>query len=142
MSHNGPTMPPEVNASATRSMTVTPEIIETYAALTGDRNPLHFDEAFTAKTRFGRLIAQGGITTGLLHALVAMDLPGPGSVFVNQSWKFPKPVYIGDTITATGTITSANPSRSFFEMTFEVQNQDGETVLTGEATLYQATPRE
>jgi acyl dehydratase len=119
-------------------MLVTAETVHAYAELTGDRNPLHFDAAFVAKTRFGRLIAQGGIATGLLHALVAMDLPGPGSVFVNQSWSFPKPVYIGDTITATGTVTQARPSRGFYQMSFEVRNQDGDAVLTGEATLYQA----
>jgi acyl dehydratase len=133
-------MDAEVGASATRSMTVTAETVEAYAALTGDRNPLHFDEAFVAQTRFGKLIAQGGIATGLLHALVAMDLPGPGSVFVNQTWSFLSPVYIGDTITATGTVTSARPSRGFYQMSFEVRNQVGEAVLTGEATVYRATP--
>ena len=133
-------MDAEVGASAFRTMTVTAETVEAYAALSGDRNPLHFDAAFAARTRFGGLIAQGGITTGLLHALVAMDLPGPGSVFVNQAWSFPRPVYIGDTITATGTITSARSSRGFYQMSFEVLNQDGEVVLTGEATIYRATP--
>jgi acyl dehydratase len=132
-------MQPEPGTSASRSLTVTLEAVEAYATLTGDRNPLHFDEAFVAKTRFGRLIAQGGIATGLLHALVAMDLPGPGSVFVSQAWSFPKPVYIGDTITATATITSAKPSRGFYQMRFEVANQDGETVLTGDATVYRVT---
>ncbi len=59
-----------------------------------------FDEEFAAGTKFGRLVAQGGITTGLLHALVATDIPGPGTVFLNQNWQFIAPVYIGDTITA------------------------------------------
>jgi acyl dehydratase len=115
-------------------------MLEAYAQITGDRNPLHFDEAFAAGTRFGRLIAQGGIATGLLHALVAMDLPGPGSVFVRQSWTFPKPVYVGDTITAEGTVTSANERRSMYEMSFRITNQDGEAVLEGEALVYQAKP--
>jgi 3-hydroxybutyryl-CoA dehydratase len=83
-------------------LTVTQDAVEAYAGITGDYNPLHFDEAFTSKTRFGRLIAQGGLATGLLHALVAMDLPGPGSVFMSQSWSFPRPVYIGDTLTDGG----------------------------------------
>ena len=133
-------MQPEPGTSASRSLTVTLEAVEAYAALTGDRNPLHFDEAFVAKTRFGRLIAQGGIATGLLHALVAMDLPGAGSVFVSQAWSFPKPVYIGDTITATGKVTSARPSRGFYQMSFEVSNQDEQIVLSGEATVFQAIP--
>ncbi len=119
---------------------MTQEAVDAYAAITGDYNPLHFDEAFTAKTRFGRLISQGGLATGLLHALVAMDLPGPGSVFMSQTWSFPKPVYIGDTLTAEGEVTSARKSRHIYGMAFTVRNQDGETVLTGDATLYQAVP--
>jgi acyl dehydratase len=119
-------------------MTVDATVVSAYAELTGDRNPLHFDAEFTAKTRFKRLMAQGGIATGLLHALVAMDLPGAGSVFVRQSWKFPKPVFIGDTITASGTITSAQPKRSMAEMEFRVTNQDGDVVLEGDALVYQA----
>ncbi len=130
----------QVGDSATRSLAVTAETVEAFAQLTGDRNPLHFDEAFVRGTRYDGLLAQGGLATGLLHALVAMDLPGPGSVFVRQAWSFPRPVYIGDTIAARGEVTSVRPRRSFAEMTFEVTNQRGETVLEGEALLYQAIP--
>ena len=87
----------QVEQTARRSMRVTAKHVEQYAQLTGDRNPQHFDEAFAAGPQFGRLVAQGGITTGLLHALVAMDMPGPGTVFLNQTWQFTAPVYIGDT---------------------------------------------
>ena len=99
-----PTIELTVGQKATRSMQVTAAHVRTYAELSGDYNPLHFDEDFCAKTRFGRLVAQGGLTTGLLHALVAMDMPGPGTVFLNQNWKFTAPVYIGDTITAEATV--------------------------------------
>jgi len=119
-------------------MTIDASVVQKFAEITGDYNPLHFDEAFAAKTRFGRLIAQGGLATGLLHALVAMDLPGAGSVFVRQSWKFPKPVYIGDTITAVGTIKSVQAKRRMAEMEFRVTNQVGDVVLEGEALVYQA----
>jgi acyl dehydratase len=129
-----------VGQQASREMTVTADSVRAFAELTGDYNPLHFDEGFTSRTRFGRLMAQGGITTGLLHALVAMDVPGPGTVFVRQQWSFPRPVYIGDTIRATGTVTSVRASRSLAEMEFVVTNQDGEDVLTGHATVYQAQP--
>jgi acyl dehydratase len=118
-------------------MTVTAEAVATFAELTGDYNPLHFDEAFARGTRFGALIAQGGIATGLLHALVAMDLPGPGSVFIKQEWTFPAPVRIGDTITATGTVESWRANRSMGVMRFEIVNQHGDTVLHGEATVMQ-----
>ena len=123
---------------ATRSLAVDEGTVAAYAEITGDRNPLHFDEAFAARTRFGRLIAQGGIATGLLYALVAMDLPGAGSVFVRQSWKFPKPVFIGDTITAEAVVTSVNERRRLAEMEFRIVNQDGYVVLEGEALVHQA----
>jgi acyl dehydratase len=119
-------------------MTIDADVVRKFAEITGDYNPLHFEEAFAAKTRFRRLIAQGGLATGLLHALVAMDLPGAGSVFVRQSWKFPKPVYIGDTITAVGTIKSVQAKRAMAEMEFRVTNQSGDVVLEGDALVYQA----
>jgi|TARA_Y100000031_G_scaffold97058_1_gene106484 acyl dehydratase len=126
-----------VGQTATRDLTVTPESVRSFAELTGDYNPLHFDEAFASGTRFKGLIAQGGIATGLLHALMAMDMPGPGSVFMRQNWSFPRPVYIGDTITAIGTVKSFNRRRGIATMEFRVTNQNGQDVLTGEATVMQ-----
>lgn len=133
-------MPIQPGDSATRTFEVTPESVRAYADLTGDRNPLHFDEAFVARTRFEGLIAQGGIATGMLHALVAMDLPGPGTVFLKQEWTFPNPARIGDTLTATGTVKTWRANRSMGVMTFEVTNSRGEVVLQGEATVMQITP--
>ena len=131
-----------VGQNIQRELSVTEAMVKGYAEITGDYNPLHFDEEFAGKTRFGGLIAQGGITTGLLHALVAMDMPGPGSVFLSQSWSFPKPVYIGDTIRAEATVTSYSERRGIAKMEFEVKNQHGEDVLTGEATVMQFTPEQ
>src|SRR5215831_2427149 len=82
-----------VGQRASRSLTLTADHVKTFAELSGDYNPLHFDESFAARTKFGRLVVQGGLTTGLLHALVAMDLPGPGTVFLSQNWKFTAAVY-------------------------------------------------
>lgn len=127
---------PVAGQTATRSLTLSAEHVRTFAALTGDYNPLHFDEAFAARTRFGRLVVQGGLTTGLLHALVAMDLPGPGTVFLSQDWKFTAPVYIGDTITAEAEVLSVHASKPVTHMRFTVRRQDGETVLAGEAWCY------
>ena len=117
-------------------MTVTAEQVATYAELTGDRNPLHFDAAFAARTRFGRLVAQGGLTTGLLHALVAMDLPGPGTVFLSQDWKFTAPVYIGDTITAVVEVRSVHAAKPVTELAVRMTRQDGGVVLEGAAWCY------
>ncbi len=127
----------EVGQQATRELAVDEEMVRKYAEITGDYNPLHFDAEFAAKTRFGRLMAQGGIATGLLHALVAMVMPGPGSVFVRQSWSFPAPVYIGDALRAEATVTSVRAKRNMAELEFEVKNQDGVVVLNGDALVFQ-----
>lgn len=126
-----------VGQTAQRSLTLTAEHVRIYSELTGDHNPLHFDPAFAASTRFGRLVVQGGLTTGLLHALVATDLPGPGTVFLSQNWKFTAPVYIGDTITAEATVLSVHESKPVSRLGIRVWRQDGETVLEGEAWCYQ-----
>ena len=99
-------MPVTVGQRAERSLTLTSKHVQTFAELTGDYNPLHFDESFVSRTKFGKLVVQGGLTTGLLHALVAMDMPGPGTVFLSQNWKFTAPVYIDDTITAHAEVVS------------------------------------
>lgn len=133
-------MRPAVGQTASRSLTLTADHVARYAELTGDRNPLHFDRDFAAQTKFGRLVVQGGLTTGLLHALVAMDLPGPGSVFMSQEWRFTAPVYIGDTITAEAEVRSVHPSKPVTELAVRVLRQDGELVLEGQAWCYTFRP--
>ncbi len=125
-----------VGQTATRSLTLTTDHVEKFAEISGDRNPLHFDEEFAANTKFGKLVVQGGLTTGLLHALVAMDMPGPGTVFLSQDWKFTAPVFIGDTITAKAEVLSVHESKPVTRIQFGVTRQDGETVLEGEAWCY------
>lgn len=122
--------------TATRSLTLTEDHVRKFAEISGDYNPLHFDSAFAAATKFGRLVVQGGLTTGLLHALVAMDLPGPGTVFLSQDWKFTAPVYIGDTITARATVVSVHPAKPVTQLAVEVTRQDGEVVLSGQTWCY------
>lgn len=127
-----------VGQSAVRRLTLTPEHVRLYSEITGDRNPLHYDEAFAANTRFKTLLVQGGLTTGLLHAIVAMDLPGPGSVFMSQQFSFTAPVYIGDTITAEVTVRSVHATKPVTQLGVRVTRQTGETVLEGEAWCYTA----
>jgi acyl dehydratase len=117
-------------------MTVTADHVRKYAEITGDYNPLHFDEAFVGRTKFGRLVAQGGLTTGILHALVAMDMPGPGTVFLSQNWKFTAPVYIGDTITAEAEVLSVHATKPVCQLRIVIQRDGGEVVLEGEAWCY------
>jgi acyl dehydratase len=125
-----------VGQRASRRLTLTADHVRTFAEISGDRNPLHFDASFAARTKFGRLVVQGGLTTGLLHALVAMDMPGPGTVFLSQNWKFTAPVYIDDTITAEAEVVSVHPSKPVTQLRVQVTRSDGTTVLEGEAWCY------
>ena len=129
-----------VGQKAMRSLTLTTDHVKTFAALTGDYNPLHFDQAFAARTKFKHLVVQGGLTTGLLHALVAMDMPGPGTVFLSQNWRFTSPVFIGDTITAEAEVVNVHQSKPVTQLKIRVTRQNGETVLEGEAWCYTFTP--
>jgi len=129
-------MPISIGQKATRSITLTAEHVKTFADLSGDYNPLHFDESFVAKTKFKKLVVQGGLTTGLLHALVAMDMPGPGTVFLSQNWRFTAPVFIGDTITAEAEVISKHETKPVTQLKIKITRQEGETVLEGEAWCY------
>jgi acyl dehydratase len=129
-----------IGQKARRSITLTAEHVKAYAEMTGDHNPLHFDKDFASKTKFKKLVVQGGLTTGLLHALVAMDMPGPGTVFLSQDWKFTAPVFIGDTITAEAEILSIHATKPVTQLKVAISRQDGETVLEGEAWCYTFQP--
>jgi len=131
-----------VGQKATRNLTLTEEHVKTYATLSGDYNPLHFDENFVSHTKFKKLVVQGGLTTGLLHALVAMDMPGPGTVFLSQDWKFTAPVFIGDTITAEAEIISVHETKPVTQLQIKITRQTGETVLEGEAWCYTFSSKE
>ena len=129
-----------VGQKAVRSITLTAQHVRTYAEMTGDYNPLHFDEDFASKTRFKKLVVQGGLTTGLLHALVAMEMPGPGTVFLSQNWKFTAPVFIGDTITAEAEVLSIHATKPVTQLKMLITRQNRETVLEGEAWCYTFRP--
>jgi acyl dehydratase len=129
-----------VGQKVNRSIRLTAEHVKAYAEMTGDHNPLHFDEDFASKTKFGKLVVQGGLTTGLLHALVAMDMPGPGTVFLSQNWKFTAPVFIGDTVTAEAEVLSVHVSKPVTQLKVVITRQDGEAVLEGEAWCYTFEP--
>lgn len=129
-----------VGQKATLSATLSEEHVRKYAEISGDYNPLHFDLTFAEKTKFKRLVVQGGLTTGLLHALVANRMPGPGTVFLSQSWKFTAPVYIGDTITAEAEIVKLHETKPVTQLQVTVKREGGEVVLEGEAWCYTLAP--
>lgn len=131
---------PTVGTRATWTRTITADDVEAFARISGDRNPLHFDPAFAAATRVGRLVVQGGLTTGLFNALVAMELPGPGSVFLHQEWDYPAPVYVGDTVTAEAEVIDARSDKPITRLRCVARRQDGTEVLRGECLVYTMRP--
>jgi acyl dehydratase len=121
---------------ARRTRTVEARDIELFTEITGDRNPLHYDAELAAQSRFGGIVVQGGVTSGLLNALVAEDLPGPGSVFLNVNWNFRAAVRPGDVLTAEARVISRHASKPVTTLATTVTNQDGVTVLDGTAVVW------
>lgn len=132
--------PPAVGSRATWTRTFSAADVEAFAAISGDRNPLHFDADFAARTRVERLVVQGGLTTGLFNALVAERLPGPGSVFLHQEWDYPAPVYIGDTVTAEAEVIEARSDKPITRLRCVARREDGTEVLRGECLVYTMLP--
>jgi acyl dehydratase len=127
---------PAVGDKASRTRTVRREDIELFTELTGDRNPLHYDEAAAARSRFGGLIVQGGVTSGLLNAVVAEDLPGPGSVFLHVDWSFKAPVRPGDEITAEVEVLEVRADKPITRLRTTIATADGTIVLAGTALVW------
>jgi acyl dehydratase len=127
----------ELGQIARRTRTVSRRDIELFTEITGDRNPLHYDEQAASRSRFGGIIVQGGITSGLLNALVAEDLPGPGSVFLHIDWNFRAPVRPGDDITAEAEVLDIHATKPIYTLRTTITNQDGTVVLEGTALVYQ-----
>jgi 3-hydroxybutyryl-CoA dehydratase len=120
---------------ASLAKTVTDEDVQRLAEVTSDFNPLHLDEDYARKTRFGRRIAHGVFSGGLISAVLGNKLPGPGSIYLSQQIEFLAPVYIGDTITATVEVISWRPDKRIITLKTNVHNQDGTQVVTGQAVL-------
>ena len=127
---------PQVGQRAERSRQVTSRDIELFTELSGDRNPIHYDEAVARATSFGGIVVQGGVTSAILNALVAEDLPGPGTVFLHTNWSFKAPVRPGDTITGHVELTKVRADKPITEMITRVLRDDGTVVLEGTAVCY------
>ena len=127
---------PSVGDTARRSRTVGPGDIEAFTAISGDRNPLHYDAEAAARTRFGEIVVQGGITSAILNAVVAEELPGPGTVFLNVSWSFTAPVRPGDTITGEVEVTDVRDDKPITHLRTRVVRDDGTVALEGTAVCY------
>ncbi|MCE0768763.1 MaoC family dehydratase [Pseudonocardia kujensis] len=127
---------PRVGATASRSRLVTRRDIALFTEISGDRNPLHYDEERAAATRFGGIVVQGGVTTALLNAVVAEDLPGPGSVFLQLDLAFRAPVRPGDVITGTAEVTAARADKPLTTLAVRVTRDDGVVAVEGTAVCY------
>lgn len=126
----------EIGTVARRSRRVTERDITLFTEMTGDRNPIHYDRDLAAASRFGGVVVQGGVTSGLLNALVAEQLPGPGSVFLEVGWRFLAPVRPGDVITAQATVIAVRTDKPVTTLATQVTNQVGTTVLDGTAVVW------
>jgi 3-hydroxybutyryl-CoA dehydratase len=124
----------------TETVTVTDEMVKLFAKATGDYNPIHMDEEYAKKTRFGSRIAHGMLTGGIISRVLAMKVHNEG-IYLSQNLKFMKPVYIGDTITAELTLTHFRPRVGVATFDTNVKNQNGDLVVKGDATIMVVAPK-
>ena len=127
---------PHVGQTAERSRKVHSADIERFTEISGDRNPLHYDEEVAKATRFGEIVVQGGVTSAILNAVVAEDLPGPGTVFLQVNWSFKAPVRPGDTITGFAEILEVRADKPITKLRTRVTRDDGTVVLEGDTLCY------
>jgi acyl dehydratase len=125
-----------VGRTARRERRVLPEYIRLFTEISGDANPLHYDEAAARASRFGEIVVQGGVTSSILNAVVAEDLPGPGTVFLHVDWKFTAPVRPGDTIVGEVEVLEVRQDKPITRLATRVVRQDGVVALEGTAVCY------
>ncbi len=130
-----PTALPAIGARATRVRTITDDDIVRFAEVSGDRNPVHLDADYAARSPFGQRIAHGFLTGSMISALIGMELPGAGSIYLGQTLKFLAPVHIGDTVTASVEVIGVREEKRIITLRTDCTNQDGVLVLTGEAVV-------
>ena len=127
---------PSVGQTAQRSRKVTSDDIVRFTEISGDRNPLHYDVEAARATPFGEIIVQGGVTSAILNAVVAEDLPGPGTVFLQVNWSFKAPVRPGDTIIGFAEVIDVRADKPITKLRTRVTRGDGTVVLEGDAVCY------
>lgn len=127
-----------VGERAERVHVVTDADVRTFAALSGDDNPVHLDDAFAASTRFGRRIAHGMLSAGLVSAVLGTQLPGRGVVYVSQALRFKAPVFVGDTVTVLVEVTAVRTDKPIVTLRTTVTTHEGVLALEGEAVTWTA----
>jgi 3-hydroxybutyryl-CoA dehydratase len=126
---------PMLGERATRKRTITEDDVLLFAQVSGDHNPIHLDEEYAAASFFGRRIVHGSLVASLISAVLGNDLPGHGSIYLGQTLKFVAPVHIGDTITVSVETIAVREEKRLVTLHTECVNQDGKSVLVGEATI-------
>ena len=125
----------KIGDSAEITRTIEQSDIQAFADVTGDHNPVHVDESFAQTTRFGRRIAHGMLTASLISSVLANELPGEGSIYLDQTLKFVAPVFPGDEVTARVTVTDVREARGIVKLETICLNQHKEIVIRGEAVV-------
>lgn len=128
--------PPKIGQSAKLSRKISVKDISLFTEISGDRNPLHYDPNVAKSALFGEIVVQGGVTTAILNAVVAEELPGPGTVFLNVNWDFKAPVRPGDVITANVEVTHVRDDKPITTLNTTVVRGDGTVVVEGTAVCY------
>ena len=123
-----------VGQTCTSTHVIDDKLVHGFADLTGDHNPIHLDDAFAKKTKFGQRIAHGGILFGIISKVLGMDMPGVGTVYLTQLVNFRAPVFIGDTVTLVATITEIQP-KSAAKIGVVIKKQTGDVVMDGYAEV-------
>jgi len=124
-----------IGQTASYSKLIGEQDIQMFSALSGDANPVHLDETFAATSMFGERIAHGMLTGAVVSAALAMELPGPGCLYLGQTLRFSCPVKIGDRITVQLEVIKKRDDKQFITMNCEVFNQDNELVASGESMV-------
>lgn len=125
-----------IGAKASFSKTITEQDVITFAEISGDHNPLHLDAEYAKTTRFGARIAHGALTAGIISAAIGNELPGIGTIYLGQTTKFIKPVFFGDTVTATIEIGAIRADKGIITLKTICTNQRGEKIAEGDATVF------
>ena len=131
----------QLGQTATYSSTIGDTEVQLFAAVSGDVNPLHLDQAYAETTPFGERIAHGMLTGGLISAAIAMELPGPGTVYRSQSLKFRAPVKLGDTLTVRLEVTHKQDRGPAVTLDCKVYNQHDKLVASGTADVIAPTEK-
>lgn len=124
-----------VGQSYEKSVVITAELIERFAEVTGDHNPIHLDEKYAGKSIFKQRVAQGMLQAGLLSGILGCHFPGVGTIYLSQTLKFVKPIFINDQITVCLTVLEIISEKNHVRLETLFTNQNGETVITGEALV-------